>query len=279
VAGSFLPMRLVHLAPLLWLASVAPLAAQVPSDTGSATALSTADLAATERLFVSQCARCHGMGGTGGIAPAFRQPKLRRAPTDDALVQIILNGIPGTAMAGFWNLSEEEAQEITAYVRSLGRLPPEVVPGDPACGRELYQKTGTCATCHILAGEGAGWAPDLTDVGRRLNAAFLRQALVEPGANQPVLPLPSVHGPYPAYLVIEVTTGAGKTLRGTRVSEDDFTLVLRADDGRLHSLDKFSLKGFRKLPGQSPMPNFASAFSSEQLDDLIAYLASLKGEP
>jgi putative heme-binding domain-containing protein len=143
----------------------------------------------------------------------------------------------------------------------------------------LYEQTGNCATCHILAGQGAGWAPDLTDVGRRLNAAFLRRALVEPGADRPVVPLPSVHGPYPAYLVTEVTTGSGKTLRGTRVSEDDFTLVLRGDDGRLHSLDKLTLKAVRKLPDVSPMPGYASVFSVDQLDDLIAYLASLKGAP
>jgi hypothetical protein len=76
-----------------------------------------------------------------------------------------------------------------------------------------------------------------------------------------------------------VTTGSGKTFAGTRVSEDDFTLVLRAGDGRLHSLEKVTLTGLRKLPGQSPMPSYAAAFSAEQLDDLIAYLASLKGEP
>ncbi|MDH5283684.1 MAG: c-type cytochrome [Gemmatimonadota bacterium] len=269
-------MRLLSLSSLIWLAIAAPLAGQ--ADSASDPVLAGAELAAVERLFVSQCARCHGMGGTGGIAPSFRQPKLRRAPTDDAMVRVILSGIPGTAMAGFWNLSEDEARQLTAYVRSLGRLPPERVPGDSGRGRALYAGPGNCSTCHILAGDGAGWAPDLTDVGRRLNAAFLRRALIEPGADQPVLPLPSVHGPYPAYLVIEVTTGSGKTLSGTRVSEDDFTLVLRAVDGRLHSLEKTSLKALRKLPGQSPMPSYATAFSAEQLDDLVAYLASLKGE-
>ena len=272
-------MRLPILTALLWLATAQPFQAQDQSATTATASGSPDDSALTERLFVSQCARCHGIGGTGGIAPAFRQPELRRAPTDDALVQIILNGIPGTAMAGFWNLSEDEARGLTAYVRSLGRLPPETVPGDPARGRELYEMTGNCATCHILAGQGSGWAPDLTDVGRRLNAAFLRRALVEPGADRPVMPLPSVHGPYPAYLVTEVTTGSGKTLRGTRVSEDDFTLVLRGDDGRLHSLDKTSLRRLEKLPGQSPMPSYATVFTVEELDDLVAYLASLKGAP
>jgi putative heme-binding domain-containing protein len=182
-------------------------------------------------------------------------------------------------MVGFWNLSEDEASRLAGYVRTLGRLPPEVVPGDSARGRQLYQQAGNCSTCHILGGIGSGWAPDLSDVGRRLNAAFLRRALTAPGATQPVSPLPSVHGPYPAFLVVEVTTADGTKIRGTRVSEDDFTLIVRGDDGRLHSLDKTSLRRLEKRPGQSPMPDYSLVFGPEELDDLVAYLASLKGEP
>jgi len=271
-------MRAPLLAALV-VASAAPLrAAQGEVPVISAVEPSPDDSAATARLFVSQCGRCHGFDGTGGLGPSLRQPRRRRAPTDEALVQVILNGIPGTAMVGFWNLSEDEARRLGGYVRSLGRLPPEAVPGDSARGQRLYRESGNCSTCHILGGQGAGWAPDLTDVGRRLNVAFLRRALTEPGANQPVSPLPSVHGPYPAYLVVEVTTGSGTRLRGTRVSEDDFILVLRGDDGRLHSLDKTSLRRLEKLPGQSPMPSYASVFTPGELDDLVGYLASLKGE-
>ena len=272
-------MRVPFLTALLFATAVPTLPAQGRVPSGPAAVQPPDDPVAAERLFGSQCGRCHGIDGTGGLGPSLRQARLRRAPTDEALVQVILSGIPGTAMVGFWNLSEDEARQLAGYVRSLGRLPPEVVPGDSGHGQMLYQGNGNCATCHILGGAGTGWAPDLSDVGRRLNAAFLRRALTEPGADQPVSPLPSVHGPYPAYLVVEVTTASESRLRGTRVSEDDFTLVLRGDDGRLHSLDKSSLRRLEKLPGQSPMPSYASVFAPGELDDLVAYLASLKGEP
>ena len=272
-------MRAPLLAALLVATAAHRLPAQGQLPVSPAAAQSLDDSVATARLFASQCGRCHGIDGTGGLGPSLRQPRLRRAPTDEALAQVILGGIPGTAMAGFWNLSEDEAHQLASYVRSLGRLPPEVVPGDSARGRRLYLGAGNCSTCHILGGVGSGWAPDLSDVGRRLNATFLRQALTAPGANQPVSPLPSVHGPYPAYLVVEATTADGATIHGTRVSEDDFTLVLRGDDGQLHSLDRTSLRRLEKLPGQSPMPNYGSVFGPAELDDLIAYLASLKGEP
>jgi len=236
------------------------------------------DLAAGERLFESQCSRCHGVHGTGGVGPALNRAHLRRAPTDEALVSVILGGVPGTAMAGFWNLSEEEAGQVAGYIRALGRRPPEEVPGNPANGAKVYNDVGHCGTCHILGGQGAGWAPDLSDVGFRLSAAQLRQSLVDPGAAQPISPLPSVHGPYPAFLAIEATTAAGRVLRGTRVTEDDFVLVLRDARGQLHSLEKSTLRTLKKIPGQSPMPSYADQLSAAQLDDLIAYLVGQRGE-
>ena len=263
-------MRLLLPFAALCLTYAISLHAQAPADT---------DLASGERLFESQCSRCHGVGGTGGVGPALNRPTLRRAPTDDILVQVILAGVPGTAMAGFWNLSTDEARQVAGYIRLLGRRPPEVIPGDPSRGLVLYDAPGRCGACHILGGQGAGWAPDLSDVGLRLSAAQLRESLVDPGAAQPISPLPSVHGPYPAFLAVVATTGAGRVIRGTRVTEDDFTLVLREADGRLQSLDKTTLRRLRKIPGQSPMPSYASTFSASQLDDVIAYLASRRGAP
>lgn len=268
-------MRSFPFLAALLLGSAAPLAAQRDSAFGP---IGT-DLSDGQRLFESQCSRCHGVAGTGGVAPALNRPRLRRAPTDAALQQVILGGVPGTAMIGFWNLSAEEAEQVARYVRHLGRRPPEVLPGDPERGRALYEGPGGCAACHILDGHGAGWAPDLSEAGLRLGSAQLRQSLLEPGAAQPISPLPSVHGPYPQFLAVEATTAAGTRYRGTRVSEDDFTLVLREADGRLRSLDKTRLRRLVKTPGQSPMPSYATVFTARELDDLVAFLASRRGAP
>ena len=269
-------MKICTLLAALYLSGAAPLGAQVSADSSHPSA---ADLAAGERLFESQCSRCHGVGATGGVGPALNRPRLRRAPTDAALVQVILGGIPGTAMIGFWNLSAEEAAQVGGYIRALGKRPPEAVPGDPAAGRVIYEDKGRCGSCHILAGQGVGWAPDLTEAGLRLSAAQTRQSLIDPGAAQPISPLPSVHGPYPAFLAIEATTSAGQKIRGTRVTEDDFTLVVRQADGRLRSLEKTTLRSLKKIPGQSPMPSYARVLAAGELDDLIAFLASQRGEP
>ncbi len=271
-------MRTLSLLVALLLAGATRLRAQAPADS-AATPPSAADLAAGERVFESQCVRCHGVQGTGGVGPTLTHARLRRAPDDAALVGVIQNGLPGTAMIGFWNLSEPEARQVAAYVRSLGRRPREIVPGDSLRGAGLYAGKGDCARCHILDGQGAGWAPDLSEVGLRLSGLGLRQSLLDPGAAQPVSPLPAAHGPYPAFLAVEATTRSGRVIRGTRVTEDDFVIVVREADGQLRSLDKMVLRRLEKFPGRSPMPSYAGSFSAEELDDLIAYLASRRGEP
>ncbi|HKV73140.1 MAG TPA: c-type cytochrome [Gemmatimonadales bacterium] len=251
----------------------APLAAQTPDVANP----SPADLEAGQTIFRTQCARCHGAGGTGGIGPSFTHPKLRRAATDDDVVNIVLNGIPGTAMIGFWNLSADEARQVAGYVRSLGKLPPEEIAGDAARGLTLYQERGQCGRCHVLAGQGAGWAPDLTDVGLRLSTKLLRQSLVDPGALQPPSPLPAAHGPYSGFLVVRVVTRSAHEYRGHRINEDDFTIQIRDESGKIRSFDKATLRVLEKFPGRSPMPSYQTVFSDSQLDDLVAFLASQKG--
>ena len=250
------------LAPLLLASS--PLIAQDSA---------AASIAAGRILFESQCSRCHGVNGTGGVGPALNRPVLRRAPTDDAMVQVILAGIPGTAMVGFWNFSATDAREVTAYIRSLGRRPAEVLSGDPGRGEAVYA-AHQCGSCHILRGVGAGWAPDLSDAGLRLSVAQIREALNDPGAAQPISPLPSMHGPYPAFLGVEAQLSGGEVIRGTRVTEDDFVIVIRDTRGAIHSLDKRDIWLLTARPRSSPMPAYGPIMTRDAMNDLIAFVAS-----
>ena len=96
----------------------------------------------------------------------------------------------------------------------------------------------------------------------------------EAGTLQHIFDLPQVFANLHALL-----KEGGRVIHGTRVTEDDFTLVLREADGTLRSLDKATLRRLRKIPGQSPMPSFAATFTATELDDLVAYLAGRRGAP
>jgi cytochrome c oxidase cbb3-type subunit III len=67
-------------------------------------------------------------------------------------------------------------------------------------------------------------------------------------------------------------------VRGLRINEDTFTLQLRDADNRLYSFRKQDLKELKRDSSGSLMPSYKTVFSPTEIDDLIAYLASLRGE-
>src|SRR5215813_5314228 len=98
---------------------------------------SAGEITPGERLFQAHCAGCHGPKGEGGSGPTLAAPRLVRAPTEESLIKVIAEGVPGTEMPGS-RLVKEQIKQIADFVRSLGQLPPERVPGDPQRGKELY---------------------------------------------------------------------------------------------------------------------------------------------
>jgi len=269
-------MRLAPLVSLTFCAFTATLAAQErPKPLEQPT---SDDLAQGRRLYDAQCSGCHGVGGTGGRGPSLNRPKLRHAPDDEALVGVLYDGLPGTGMGAAWQLSDRELVQVAAYVRSLGRIEPEVLPGDAARGRELFMGKAACTACHIVEGVGVGLGPELTDVGARRGGRYLRESLLDPGAGRPEWPVPFEPRSIAAYVVVDATTGDGREIRGYRVNEDTFTIQLRDAEGRLHSLRKAGLLSLEKPSGESPMPSYRETLGGAEIDDLVAFLASLKGE-
>jgi cytochrome c oxidase cbb3-type subunit III len=60
------------------------------------------------------------------------------------------------------------------------------------------------------------------------------------------------------------------------MGEDSFTIVLKDASGKFHGFRKPDLLSLEKEPGKSFMPSFKGTLSDAQLDDLVAYLMSLK---
>jgi cytochrome c oxidase cbb3-type subunit III len=230
-------------------------------DTGS-----SGDATRGKKLYESHCSLCHGQTGGGGKGPNLAQPVLQHAPDDKRLTEVIQQGIPGTEMPGAWQLTDREAGQVASYVRSLGRVAVVQLPGDAARGRALYESKGGCAACHIVNGVGSSFGPELTAIGARRNADYLRESLINPGAAIPE-----------GFVTVLVTTRDGRTVRGLRVNEDTFTIQLRDAANHFLSFRKSDLTSLKKEFHESLMPSYQSKFSAGELDDLIAYLASLRG--
>ena len=236
------------------------------------------DLANGKRLFEGQCARCHGIGGTGGEGPPLTRPRLRHAPDDEVLFAVIKDGLAGTGMPQTWQMNDGEIWQVAGYVRSLGRTAPVSLPGNRDRGRALYEMTG-CATCHIVSGQGENTGPELTEIGALRGSEYLREALTDPSAVLPKGTIPSYPIGYAEYLPVLVVTRAGQEVRGMRVNEDTFTIQIRDGDNRFRSFRKQELMTLERQPERSLMPSYNDQLSATQLDDLVAYLSSLRGEP
>ena len=232
------------------------------------------------KVYAVHCASCHGPAGEGGKGPTLAQPMLSRARNDAELYKVIREGINGTEMPRS-RLERNEVGFVAAYVKSLGNKPPEVVPGDPRRGAELYATKGQCFTCHAVGARGGVFGPDLSDIGRKRSAAYLRRSLLDPNAEVPQS-YNAFRGEvsFPQnFLYVRAVTRDGANIDGVRVNEDTFSVQIREATGKVHSLFKSELKTLHKDHGKSPMPSYKDAFTPEELDDLVAYMASLREVP
>jgi len=227
-----------------------------------------------EQLFQTHCARCHGILGEGGEGPSLKRPRLNHAPDDNALYSVITEGIPGTGMPGSWMLSPEDGRQLVSYVRNLGQLPDEPMPGDPAAGEIVYNNSGNCASCHILNGVGEGIGPQLNGVGARRNSEYLRRSVTSPEVEQPKI-VDRFRGTLNAFLTVRIVSEYG-TYEGMRINEDVFTVQMRDLTGDIYSFEKADLISYEKAFGHSYMPGYSAALTETQIDDVISYLMTLR---
>ncbi len=240
---------------------------------------SSSDLDKGRKLFETHCAICHGPRGEGGKGPTLAQPTLPRASDEQSLIGIISWGISNTEMPQA-RMERPDILLVAKFVKSLGSQPREPAPGDPTRGSQIYSKKGACAQCHMIRGEGGVFGPDLSDVGRRRSIAYLRRSLLDPNADVPQsysawrqdVSLPE------NFLFVRLVTRDGQELSGVRVNEDTFSIQIREATGAIHSFLKSELAELHKDFGKSPMPAYGTVLTTNELDDLVAFLTSLRTE-
>jgi cytochrome c oxidase cbb3-type subunit 3 len=231
-----------------------------------------------ERIYRRECAGCHGPRGEGGRGPVLAVPRLLRAVDRKSLLEIIEDGIDGTEMPDA-RLPARQARQVADWVQKLGRRPPERVAGNPERGQALYFGKAGCHVCHTIAGRGGALGNDLTDVGARRGAGYLLAALTEPEAAVPksVSPYREDVNITQNFLQVRVVTRAGQEITGARVNEDTFSIQLRDVSNRVFSFWKAELGELHKDWGRSPMPSYRETLRPDELEDLVAFLASLRG--
>jgi len=196
----------------------------------------------------------------------LRSGRFRNVTSDDDLRRIVTQGIAGTSMPGR-RLDENEIRGIVAYVRNMRDYNSGVVAaGDVSRGQALFDGKGQCLNCHQVGTRGSHKGPDLSDIGSSRNVGFLQQSLMDPTSRMMPINRP-----------VRIVTKDGRTINGRRLNEDTFTVQLIDEQERMLSLAKADLREYTILKA-SPMPSFTNTFNSQEMADVVAYLASLKGK-
>jgi putative heme-binding domain-containing protein len=214
------------------------------------------------------------LDGGGAMGPNIQGIPFRLGA--DVVANIIKNGLSGGMPAFAGQMSDAEIRQVVAYLFSLTPKDTGKVTGDPAKGKEVYDSSG-CAGCHIIAGEGSGIGPELTTVGKMRGPNYLRNTVLYPGSDLPQAHIFLESGGQLDFLYVHVVTKDGHAFDGTRAAEDSFHIVIKDAQGDFHSFRKADLRELKKEPGKSVMPSFKDKLSESQVNDLVAYLASLKG--
>ncbi len=217
------------------------------------------------KLFRSNCVECHGVDGNLVSGIDLAHGKFRRASTDEELISVIRNGIPGTPMPP-GNFTEFQAGTIVAYLRSLASVGSgSGIAGDPAQGKVLFEGTGKCLTCHRVGSTGSRLGPDLTAIGSQRRPAMLEKSILDPNAE--ILPQNRFY---------RVVTSDGKTVTGRLLNRDTFSVQLLDSNERIRS---FMIANLREhgFVDKSPMPSYANKLTPQQVADVVAYLETLKG--
>ena len=139
------------------------------------------DVALGKQVYETRCAGCHGVGGKGdGPAAELLVPRPRDftagkykirttagpLASDQDLLRIVTEGMPGTSMPAWRALPEKERSAVVAYIKSFAETykdakiepvapPKEVASSDASIrrGKKMFDAF-ECVKCHGQAGRG-----------------------------------------------------------------------------------------------------------------------------
>jgi cytochrome c oxidase cbb3-type subunit 3 len=232
-----------------------------------------------ESQFRANCAFCHGLGARGGgRGPDLTRAQKRHGNSDADLYRTINEGVPGTAMPPNGatqqgvGMTEEEIWQVITYIRSVEKKTDATTVGNAAHGKELFQGTAGCSTCHMIQGKGGRIGPDLSTTGSARSTEYLVESVRQPSKRLAQGISEAMKEFSQEYETVTVVTADGTKFMGVVLNEDHFTLQMMDTRENLHLFEKDKLRSFEKSR-ESLMPAYdEKTLSDKDLQDVVAYL-------
>ena len=218
------------------------------------------------KQFKASCGFCHGDDATGSRAPdLIRSPLLNHDQHGELLAPVIRNGRPEKEMPAFPNLSEQQVNDIVAFLhaQALAALHSAHVPrdypierlltGNAQAGKAYFNGAGGCANCHSPTGDLAGVAKKYPPLD--LESHFLYPPRVQP--------------------TVTVTPASGKQVSGTLLHIDEFDVALRDASGWYRSYPRSEVKVDVHDPVEAHR-KLLYKYTDADVHNLFAYLETLQ---
>jgi putative heme-binding domain-containing protein len=153
-------------------------------------------------------------------------------------------------------VAEDREKLIAKYKKLI--TPKSLASADALRGRAVFKKT--CASCHLLYGEGGKIGPDLTG-SNRANLDYILLNSVDPSYDVPE-----------GYRMVQVITVDGLVINGLVAEEDGARLILKTVEQPRLVIAKEDID-FRRVSPKSMMPDGQlDAMKPQEVIDLIKYL-------
>jgi len=206
-----------------------------------------------DALYPKRLMRC-GTPKARGLHSPFMRIAEQKFPAQTIAAWMLVSSMTGMAgMAGLAGLSRLSAQGASVPAAA-----------DAAAGKVVFETKGGCIACHSMEIRDGTFGPPLGWIGLLRTPSALRQSLINPDAD--------IH---PRFFTVTIETKTGQKFEGLALNEDDLSIQIRDTAHENRSFLKSGLKTFER-ERRSLMPSYATTLSAAEIDQLVAYLRTLR---
>lgn len=137
--------------------------------------------------------------------------------------------------------------------------------GDVNRGREVFQKSGECAKCHLVNGEGKEVGPNLSEIGRKLSKQALFESILYPSAG--------ISHNYETYtLALE----SGQVVSGLLVSKTDEAVTIKTQDAIVQTFKPSEIESMKRQSISLMPADLQKNLTVRDIVNVVEYLQTLK---
>jgi len=137
--------------------------------------------------------------------------------------------------------------------------------GDVTRGANVFAKTGECAKCHLVNGQGKEVGPNLSEIGGKLSRQAFFESVLYPSAG--------IAHSYETYAAV---LASGNVVTGIKVSETPDNVTLKTADALVRTFPKSEIEEMKRQNISLMPADLQKTMTTQDLVDVVEYLTTLR---